>query len=153
MRKTLYIVIACLFAASVVGSDKYQPLNIKTGQWQVTENYTVTGLPPGAPVGPRTITFKSCVTKEELSSNPFNDPRQKCSWKVLNSSPTDMEVNAVSCVMPGDQGTATYHFKLHAADSEHVNGSGAWSAVTQGMNINGNASGNGKWASATCSSQ
>ncbi len=153
MRKALYIGMVCMLASAVVGSDKFQPLNIKTGQWQVTENYTVTGLPPGAPVGPQTITFKSCVTKEGLSTNPFDDPRQKCKWQVLNSSSTDMEVKAVSCAMPGDQGTASYHFKLHAVDGEHVNGSGDWSAATQGMDINGKATGNGKWVGATCKSE
>ncbi len=145
--------MVCVLASAVVGSDQFQPLNVKTGQWQVTENYTVTGLPAGAPAGPRTITFKSCVTKEGLSSNPFNDPRQKCNWKVLNSSATDMEVRGVSCVMPGEQMTATYHFKLHVVDSEHVKGSGEWSAVMQGMNLNGNATGSSKWIGVTCSSE
>jgi Protein of unknown function (DUF3617) len=140
MRKTLFIAMVCLLASAVVvGEDKYQPLNIKTGQWQVTETYKSNEMP-----APHTITFKSCVTKEGLASNPFNDREQQCEWHVVNSNGTDMELKATACSLdPKMPMQAAVHFKLHAVDSEHVNGSGDWTMTGNGMDMKGNATGSG----------
>ncbi len=147
MRNILFVGVVCLLAsAAVVAAGKYQPLNVKTGTWLVTENLTSTGMPP------RTITYKSCVTTEELNSNPFNDPEAKCRWTVLNSTGSDMEIRGNSCVMDSKLGAkADVHLKLHVVDSEHVKGSGDWTMNMNGQDLTGNATGSGKWISATCS--
>jgi hypothetical protein len=154
MQNTAVVLLACLIApAAAIGAD-YQPLNVKPGQWQVTETYTVTGLPSGMSNRPQTITYKSCVTIKDLTTNPFSDPESKCTWKVLNSSGSDMEVKGTSCALGRNEGMkADVHLKLHAVDSEHVKGSGDWTANGEGMNFTGNATGNGKWLGATCTSQ
>jgi len=148
MRKTFFIAAVCvLVSVSIVCQEKFQPLNVKTGQWQVTETYKSSEMP-----APHTITFKSCVTKEGLSSNPFNDKEQRCDWHVVTSDGTDMELKATACSLNPKMGmTAAVHFNLHAVDSEHVNGSGEWTMTGNGMNMKGNATGNGQWVSATCS--
>ena len=61
-----------------------------------------------------------------------------------------MEVSGTACDV-GYQGMkANFHLKLHVVDSEHVQGSGDWQADGGGMSMNGKATGNGKWISASC---
>ncbi|MBV9608359.1 MAG: DUF3617 family protein [Acidobacteria bacterium] len=152
MRNTLVLVVLWLFASVAFGGEgKIQPLNVKPGQWQVTETFSATGLPSGMRNQPHTITYTNCVTQKDLSTNPFNDREQKCSWTVMNSTGSDMEVKGTGCAIEGM--TADVHLKLHAVDSEHVKGSGEWTANGNGMSISGNATGSGKWMGATCSSQ
>jgi hypothetical protein len=155
MRKTLFVSVICLLAsAAVVGEGKLQPLNIKPGQWQVTKTYSATGLPAGMPSAAQTITYKNCVTQKDLATNPFNDPNDKCAWTILNSTSSDMEVKGTSCSFGRNQEMkANVHLKLHVVDSEHVNGSGDWTASGNGMSMSGNATGTGKWVSATCSAE
>ncbi len=150
MSKTLLAGVVCLLAsAAFTAGEKVEPLNVKTGLWQVTETYSATGLPAGIPAN-HTTNYKTCVTKKDLESNPFREPDDKCSWKVLNSSASDMEVSGTACDM-GNQGMkADFHLKLHVVDSEHVQGSGDWKADGGGMSMNGRATGNGKWISASC---
>src|ERR1700758_2938571 len=63
MRKTIFVSVVCLLASTiVVGEEKFQPLNIKPGQWQVTETFSATGLPAKTPGATQTINYKSCVT-------------------------------------------------------------------------------------------
>ncbi len=152
MRNTVVVGVLCLFAsAAVAGSGKFEPLNVKPGTWQVTETYSATGLPVGMPAG-HTIQYKSCVTSKELNTNPFSDPEEKCTWTVLNSTGSDMEVKGTSCSL-GEGLRANVHLKLHVVDSEHVNGSGDWTANFNGQPMSGKASGTGKWISATCSAR
>jgi len=154
MRKTIFVSVVCLLASTiVVGEEKFQPLNIKPGQWQVTETFSATGLPAKTPGATQTITYKSCVTQKDLTSNPFNDPHQKCAWTVLNSTASDMELKGESCSLGEEGMKANVHLKLHAVDSEHANGSGEWTATGNGMSMSGNATGSGKWISATCPSE
>ncbi len=155
MRKTLLASAVCLFAsAAVAGSGQFQPLNVKTGLWQVTETYSATGLPAGMPAAAHTFTYKNCVTNKDLAANPFSDPNQNCTWKVLNSTGSDMEVKGTSCSLDREQGIkANVHLKLHVVDPEHVNGSGDWTADGNGLSMSGNATGSGKWISANCSGE
>ncbi len=151
MRKTLFVSVVCLLAsAAVAGAGQYQPLNVKPGLWQVTETYSATGLPAGVPSA-RTTTYKNCVTKQELATNPFSEPDQKCTWTVLKSTGSDMEVKGTSCFLADTGMESDIHMKLHAVDPEHVTGSGEWTASGNGQQMSGKATGSGKWVSATCS--
>jgi hypothetical protein len=152
MKKALLVRAACMIASVAMGSGKYEPLNIKTGLWQVTETWSATGLPNGMSVPPHTTTYKNCVTQKDLAANPFNDVQQKCSWTVLNSTATDMELKGTGCAVGGnDDVKANVHLKLHVVDQEHVTGSGDWTGTANGQSMSGSASGSGKLVSATCS--
>ena len=152
MRKALLVGAACLVASAAMGSGKYEPLNIKTGLWQVTETWTATGLPNGMSIPPHTTTYKNCITAKDLATNPFNDREAKCSWTVLNSSATDMELKGTGCALGrNDDMKANVHLKLHVVDPEHVTGSGEWTGTGNGQSISGSASGSGKLVSASCS--
>jgi len=114
MRKLALWIVACLWASVLLAAGKYQPLNVKTGTWQTTWTTTVSGLPPipqdmlnrmtpdqrarveaamknMASGTPRTRTSQTCLTKEQLQKDPFND-RKSCTETVLTSTGSGMEV-------------------------------------------------------------
>jgi Protein of unknown function (DUF3617) len=153
MRKAIRVAVICLVASLAAAAGDQQPLNAKTGLWQMTEIVTWTGLPPqyaammknGVP-----RKYKSCVKEKDLSSNPWaGGSGENCAWTVLKSSSTDMEVRGKSCQM-GEYGTADVHGTIHMSDSE--NGTGSFDVIlnANGQTMNGHASYTGKWASASC---
>ncbi len=150
MRKTLLVVVCLVACASSFGSDNYQPLKVKTGLWQVTEHTLAKGLPPSmAALANHTITYKTCVTPEKLNENPFTD--HKCNWTLIKSSASDMEAKGTACDAGSKQGMSTVvHYKLHAEDSEHVNGSGEWTSTAQGQTMSGTVNGSGHWVASSC---
>lgn len=144
--------MACLLTCAAFTQDgKFEPLNVKLGQWQVTESYTTTGLPSG--MGTRNITYKNCITTKDLGTNPFNDPDEHCTWNVVKSNASDMEVRGTSCDLGMEDMKANVDLKLHVVDLEHVTGSAEWTANGNGNSINGHATGSGKWISATCAAE
>jgi len=175
MRKVLFIVATCLLASIVFAAT--EPLNIKTGLWQVTEISTASGLPP-IPANmqaqfdkmtpeqrarmeaamksrfggtPQTINYKKCVTKDDLNKAAFTGDGEKCSWTVVNSSSTDMEVRGSACEAGKSQGMKTdVTMKIHVIDSENVKGAVQGSASGNGNTVNIDNTYTGKWVSATC---
>ena len=102
MRKTLMVVAICT-AASVVlaATGQFQPINVKTGLWHMTKAIKWTDLPPQMAAmmkaAPQTTSYDSCVTTKDLNSNPFaNGSGDGCTWTVLSSTSTDMELRAKS---------------------------------------------------------
>ena len=156
MKKAIAAALLCLAASlAYSAAGNMQPLNVKTGLWQMTETVTWTGLPPqmaSAMNNGRTIKYKSCVKTKDLSSNPWADGSgEKCAWTVLNSTGTDMEVRGTSCNLGKDYGmTAEVHGKVHVLDSENGTGSFAVTLTGNGQTMNGHASYTGKWISAGC---
>ncbi len=73
----------------------------------------------------------------------------KCNWKLIKSNSSDMEAKGTACDASENEGT-NVHYKLHALDSEHVNGSGDWTATFQGQVINGTVAGSGHWVASSC---
>lgn len=152
MTKIFLAVVCLLSSAAVAGSGKYQPLNIKPGEWEITESFSGTGLPDEGRA--HTITYKNCVTSKDLNTNPFNDRDQKCVWNVVNSTGNDMEIRASECSLDPNQGMpASVHMKLHVVDSEHVKGTGEWTVNINGQSLNGSATGSGRWIGAKCSGE
>jgi hypothetical protein len=157
MRKTLLSAVICL-AASVVlaATGEFQPLKVKTGLWQMTETVTWTELPPQMAAMmsavPPTRTYKTCVRIEDLNSNPWAEGSgDKCTWTVLNSTGTDMEVRGTSCDFGKNYGMkADVHGKIHVVDSENGTGSMAVTLTGNGQAMNGHASYTGKWIGASC---
>jgi len=156
MRKPLSVAVICLLASVAFAATlEFQPLKVKTGLWQMTETVTWTGLPPQMAAMMRngqTRTYKSCVKAKDLNTNPWAEGSgEKCTWTVLNSTGTDMEVRGTSCDLGKDYGmTADVHGKIHVQDSENGTGSMAVTLTGNGQTMNGNASYNGKWIGASC---
>ena len=140
MRKFLFLA-AVLFTATVLYAATLEPLNVKTGLWQITMVSKVNGM------GTTTTNYKSCVKKEDLAKYPFTDPKDKCNWTVVSSTGSMMEANG-TC-MPAGQGTVDFTMSLQATDTENVKGTGQIT-ITGPMNMQGTYSATGKWTGATC---
>ena len=175
MRKVISIGPILLLAIAAAVSGNVNPLNLKPGLWQTTMNYTINGTPAMPPEmearlaqmspeqrakfeamlksqyggAPQTRTWKSCVKKEDLNKYPFDDPNKKCTYTVLNSTGSKMDVRG-TC-MPGNDGYK-YDFKvqLEAADSEHAKGTGQMTVSRGDQTMNGDYSGSSQWLGATC---
>jgi len=155
MRKSLLVVAICS-AASVVFAAAFQPLNVNTGLWHMTKAITWTDLPPQMAAmmksAPRTTTYNSCVTAESLKTNPWaNGSGDSCTWTVLNSTSTDMEVRGAGCNFGKDSGmTAEIHGQIHVSDPEDGTGSMTVTLTGNGQTMHGVASYQGKWVAASC---
>lgn len=165
MRKMIFLGVICLLAAVAVAGGNV-PFNVKPGLWQTTWNSVATGRPP-IPEGltpeqraryeatmsktvsgmPKTGTYKSCVTKEQL--NPANQPSNKCTWTVLDSTGSNLDLHG-TCA-PGKEGLKvdmTVH--LQALDSEDVKGTGQQALTSGGNTLNSKFNVTSKWLGSDC---
>ena len=179
MRKIFSTVVICLLAGAILSAaGKVQPLNVKTGLWQVSLTSTMTGLPPIPPDlqakmdqmppekraqmeammksrfggTPTNTNYKKCVTKEELENNAFSKPEEKCNWTVVTSTGTDMEVKTASCAAGKNVGMmqTDVDLKIHVVDSENVQATMELTSTGNGNTMKGNGTYTGKWLGATC---
>ncbi len=179
MRKVLSATVICLLAGVVLlAAGKVQPLNVKTGFWQISMSTTMSGLPEIPPemqarldqmtaeqrakidammksrLGtPQTSSYKKCVTKEELESNAWNKPEEKCDWTVVTSTGSDMEVKTTACTAGKNQGMmqTNVDLKIHVVDSENVQATmQLTSNGNNGTTMVGSGTYTGKWLGASC---
>lgn len=157
MRKGLIVAAICsAISVAVVAAAQFQPLNVKTGLWQITKTVTWTDYPPQMAAmmkaGSRPMTYSSCVTVKDLNSNPWaNGSGDKCTWTVLNSTSTDMEVQGIGCDFGKESGmTADVHGQIHIEDSENGTGSMTLTLTGNGQTMHGIAKYAGKWVGASC---
>jgi hypothetical protein len=151
-------IVALIFlgsAMAVAVPASLQPLNVKTGLWHMTATTTWVGLPPqlGATMANgRTNSYQTCVRAKDLSTNPWAEgSRDKCTWTVLSSTGTDMEVRGTSCDIGSEYGmTAEVHGKIHVLDAENGTGSFDVTMTGNGRTINGHTSYTGKWVGSNC---
>lgn len=153
--KRIVVLILLGTAMTVAISASLHPLNVKTGLWQMTVTTTWKGLPPqfdSAMANGRTHTYQTCVKPEDLSTNPWAEGSgEKCTWSVLNSTGTDMEIRGTSCDMGSEYGmTSEVHGKIHVIDSENGTGSFDVTMIGNGRTISGHSSYSGKWAGSSC---
>jgi Protein of unknown function (DUF3617) len=183
MRKAIFAAVLCLSASAALTaqlppatqlqapSAQLQPLNVKTGLWQVTEVSTVTAtippelqarlsqLPPATRAQlqsrfggtPRTTTYNTCVTPADLAKFPFQGPNEKCNWTTLTSTGSDMVVHGTVCRAGGNNdGTqAEADLRIHVISSENATGS-VQISVTGNQTMNSSATFTGTWQGATC---
>jgi len=164
MRKVILVVACLVMCASIPAAVTEQPLNIKTGLWQVDMTLKYTGLPPEMQamldqMTPQqkpaaglagTKTYKPCVTPKEVNT-PMVQGDDTCRWTVLKSTSSDLEVSGTSCQAGRNQGLSTQvEVKVHAIDSEHVRAIVHGTGI--GNRVNATLDGNytGKWVGATC---
>jgi Protein of unknown function (DUF3617) len=169
MRKLALWALSCLSASILLGAGKYQPLNVKLGTWETIYTTTVSGAPPipqkmldrmtaeqrarfEAAMGnmasgtPRTRTSKTCLTKERLEKDPFND-RQSCTGTVLTSTGNKMEIQKV-CTE--ENAKVDSKVRIEATDSENVKGWVQSTVTGSGKTMNINGTFTSKWIGAVC---
>lgn len=143
MQRMIVLGLICFAAILLLAADNIQPLNVKTGLWQVTTTVNAQGMG-----GPQVQNYKSCVTKENLNQYPFNDPDNDCKYKVQSSTGTHMDVSG-TCMYPGPT-KADFKIQLDVIDSEHAQGSGQLTLASPQGTMHGDYSGKGKWVAASC---
>lgn len=140
MRKMMLLAVIS-FATTVVVAADLQPLDVKSGLWQVTTTTTVQGM--GAPM---THTYKSCVT--DTDKYPFPDRDSECTYKVQSSTSTHMDVSGSCAYQSGEK--ADFKIQLDVIDSEKAKGNGQLTIAGPAGAMHGDYTGKGKWLSASC---
>src|SRR5579863_233831 len=155
-HKLMVVVIGLAASAVFAAAAQFQPLNVSTGLWRITKAVTWTNLPPQMAAmmkaAPQTISYNACVTTQSLNSNPWaNGSGDQCTWTVVTSTSTDMEMQGTNCNFGGSSGmTGTVQGKIHIVDPQHGTGSMAVNMSGNGQTMQGTASYTGQWVSATC---
>jgi hypothetical protein len=166
-------VAVSLGAAVLLAQSKFTPMDVKTGLWQSTSTLKMSGslgIPPdmASKMTPeqraryeaamtqyanqdQTNTSKSCVTKEDLSEDPFAQKdagSTNCKEKLIRSTSSDAEIQQ-SCT--GEDGSGSdIHMTLHAQDREHVNGKGQVVMTMGGRTMKSDMTFQSKWLQESC---
>ncbi len=138
---------AILFAATILfAANSNQPLNVKPGLWHVTGTNQFMG-------NTTKTDYKNCITAKDLNSNPWvNGPDEKCTWTVVTSTASDIEIKGTSCELGKEYGMNTnVDVKLHAVDSENVKASMQGTSTGNGQTVNVSGAFTGKWMGSSCS--
>jgi hypothetical protein len=168
--RTILCGLILLASMTLTAADKLQPLNVKVGLWEMSETVTTSGempIPPEvlAKLTPeqrakleaqmksnsgghtRTITYKSCLTKEQLEKAPSFMEKKNCNMTVLRSSSSQADVQGV-CT----DRSVTTHLKLHieALNPENTRMAGEVTVNGDGHTMNSHANFTGKWVGPSC---
>ena len=172
MRFSVALILA---AAPAVWAADPVPMNLKTGQWEVTVTMQNNGaaqrqmpqippeqlakLPPEqrarieamlaqAGGAPRTTTSRSCVKKEDLTKLPLQND-QNCKTTLLASSPAKQEIR-VECDRNGAKQSGTMTIEAVNAESVKFSVVSATSDAGKGVNMSMNMTGTSKWLGPVC---
>ena len=156
---------------AVCAQKSYQPMDVKTGQWEVTRTLTMNGaipIPPAAMAnlspeqrammeermkamsGERsdTQTYKSCITREQLEQGPaFDKEKRSCTTTLVTSTSSSAEVQ-IACDLQGMQGNGTVH--VEALSREQVKGSSRMTMSGNGNTMESHATYTAKWIGPDC---
>jgi Protein of unknown function (DUF3617) len=175
MRKVSLLGGLLLCASVLFAAADITPLNVKVGQWETTTTNAMSGMngmaiPPDVAAKmtpeqraqveaamkamgngqPHTTTYKNCLKKEDLTTDPFKNDEQKkfkCNQTVLNSSASHIEVREVCS---DEEGKADVHLTVDRIDSEHVSGTTQVTATMGGHTVNSTSKFTSKWVGAAC---
>ncbi len=159
-----------LMAVTVLAANKLQPLNVKVGLWEVSQTITSSGQMPISPdmlarLSPekrarieermkansdnktRTTTHKSCLTKEKLEKAPTFSENPNCTWTVLTSTSSKVDVRGV-CADHDMKSRVT--LQVEALNSESVKGSSQGSVSGGDHTLNMNSTFVAKWIGPAC---
>lgn len=161
--KQSVFVIALALACNAAYSE---PLDVKPGLWEVTTTTAMSGMPPmdysGMPPeqrarieaamkarqgqGARAHVRKSCVTKEKLEREPFQEKdRGSCTNTVISSTKTIWQAK-IRCTKPKSEG----EFKMEALSRERIKGSVQMNASDDQHAMTVQVSIAGKWLGSAC---
>jgi len=96
---------------------------------------------------PKTRTYNSCVTKEDLNKDPFSEEKRSCTRTVLKSTGSMMEIREVC---EGDGVKSDITMQIEALNSENTKGSGHVTAAGGARSMNVSTNFTGKWIGAVC---
>jgi uncharacterized protein DUF3617 len=140
------ICLAIFFVATILfAANSNQPLNVKPGLWHVTGTNQFMG-------NTTKTDYSNCVTAKDLNGNPWvNGPDEKCTWTIVTSTASDMEIKGTSCELGKEYGMNTnVDIKLHAVDTENVKASMQGTSTGNGQTLNVSGTFTGKWMSSSC---
>jgi len=163
--------VAALTLCVSVAAHKVVPLNLKTGLWEVTTT-TFAGDDNMLPAAllqkltpeqrarveermkarsadpQKTINAKQCLTKQELERGmPFRRVQKSCSWAVLTSTSSRVEMRG-KCV---DQGMKTQRaLRIDALNPEEAEGSLQFFTESQGTTPATTSTFKAKWIGPLC---
>ena len=159
----LFIFIALVLSSTVAYAE---PLDVKPGLWEMTTTTAMSGMPPmdysGMPpeqqarieaamkarqaMGPRVHVHKSCVTKEKLEREPFQEKdNESCTRTVISSTRTKWQGNLL-CTKPNRKG----EFKMEALSRERIKGTVQMNASDDKHAMAVQVSIAGKWLGSNC---
>src|SRR5580704_9532207 len=165
MRSKRVVVLIITAAAGLWAADKYQPLDVKTGLWEVTTTVSTSGqmpIPPdllakltpeqrakfeqqmsGRSLQPaKPIVSKHCLTQEQLDKGAsFGEDRKSCQHTVVSSTRSKAEVR-MNC--------EENDMKVEAVDSENVKGQTQTTATGSNRTMNSNSTFTAKWLGPAC---
>ena len=171
MRTNFFIALIAVSASTLWAADKYQPLDVKTGLWEVT---TMTILSGQMPIPPdllekltpeqrarfqermnaksmqpaKPIVSRNCLTKEQLDKgDSFTENRKSCTPAVVSSTKSKVEVR-LECVENGVKIDAKVQFE--AIDSENVTGQTQSVATGGDHTMNSSSTFTAKWIGSNC---
>ena len=171
---TKYAFGLVLLASAAWAADAPPPLDIRPGMWEGTMTTQMSGAPPIPPEllakmipeqkamlearmktresqGPKTTVRKQCLTKEDLQKPlKFGDDNGSCLRTVVNASSSKQEIR-IECSNAGIKASGT--IRIEAIDPEHMKVSSKITSSDGSHTMNIDATGTGKWLSATCTSE
>lgn len=152
--------------AKTVEGAKLQPLNIKTGLWEVSYTRSSNGeMPIPAEYASRltpeqrarfeenmkkssTRTHKSCVKPEDIDGSLLNSREDRdCKVTILKSTSTEV-AGKMACEIEGMHGDG--NMTMQAIDSEHTKGVTHMTLTGNGKTLNTDATITSKWIGADC---
>jgi hypothetical protein len=171
MRLILLIALATLSVA-VLAADKVQPLNIKTGRWEVTtiiKSGSEMPIPAGllekltpeqrARVEDRTkaksseaqtVTRKYClIGKEQDKGATFGQDKKSCSHTIIDSTGNKAKMR-IECPPPGRENAVIQTLQIEVIDPEQVKGT-IGLAVDAGRAEAQTSTFTARWIGPTCS--
>jgi hypothetical protein len=170
---TLLFSALCAAVCSQASAADFQPLDVKTGQWESTLSGQSTGQPPIpdellkrlAPEqrtkleatlqdkgtgGLKTSINRSCLTKEKLDKafNLGDENTKACTRTLVTSSGSKQEIR-LDCDHQGMKSSGTV--KIEAVNPENIKGSMQIRVTNHDRTMNMNYTFTSKWIGAACS--
>ena len=167
--RTAAAVLLCM-SAVFASRASATPIDVKLGLWQSTITSEMSGMPPidmsrytpeqrarmeaafkkYEARGPRTTTYKTCLTKKKLAEDPFTEPPQQgetCSTKMISQSKTMWQG---SRVCTGNHGRQEFSGKITALSRERVEGTMLVKMSNGGRSMTNHAKYASKWLGSDC---
>jgi len=167
VKTTILLGIAVLCPLAALTAQEIKPFDAKPGLWESTSSTEISGMPSMAAVpqltpeqlaripeaqrkqveammasrggggSPRSITTKSCVTKESLAKSMAfvndNANQANCTRKIINSSSDKIQFH-MECTPDKLNMTMVGDMTIERLDAEHVKGSGTFKNTGTGPN-------------------
>lgn len=158
------------FSGCVWAADKPQPMKVKPGLWETTMTTTTSGeMPISAELlskltpeqrarmeqrlkdnsgeKTRTMTYKTCQTKEQLEELEFGHEQGKCTRTVVSSTGSTIDLR-IACADEGMNTNGSLHFE--ALSPENIKGSSQMNANGGGHAKSVHISFAAKWIGPVC---